>query len=387
MTQLVFVHGVATRSGSAYDQTVENRDKLFRAALFQGGDVSIHTPLWGDLVPAIAGAVFDTKGVTAYALGAGSQPFGGGMGGINRTGAAGAAQSGSFATIAKANPTVALDALFAELLDRYDAEGVEIPEQQLGAFMRAVDAMAADEAAGDNLELANNGAKALLAGVASDADLGAALGAGADPVSYGIVNAFSQAAKSVADRLRKAVSSVALDPLADFVRPAVGMFLGDVFTYLHDGETRTAVRAKIREAFEAAQHARKPGEKLVVIGHSLGGVILVDMLYSPESAGLPAGLKVDALLTVGSQPGLFQALGLFRPASEEAIGKPEAVAHWFNVFDPIDPLAFRADPIFTGVEDFQFNSITGLASAHTTYFKRPQFYARSRKRLIDAGVI
>ena len=67
--------------------------------------------------------------------------------------------------------------------------------------------------------------------------------------------------------------------------------------------------------------------------------------------------------------------------------KPASVGAWYNVFDPIDPLAFRADPIFSGVTDFMFDSITGLASAHTTYFKRPQFYARCRYRLQLAGVM
>jgi hypothetical protein len=57
------------------------------------------------------------------------------------------------------------------------------------------------------------------------------------------------------------------------------------------------------------------------------------------------------------------------------------------MFDPIDPLAFRADPIFDGVTDLKFDSIAGLASAHTTYFKRPQFYGRCRKRLQDCGAI
>ena len=51
------------------------------------------------------------------------------------------------------------------------------------------------------------------------------------------------------------------------------------------------------------------------------------------------------------------------------------------------PVAFRATPIFSGVEDMAFDSITGLASLHTTYFKRPQFYARCRKRLQGLNLI
>ena len=189
------------------------------------------------------------------------------------------------------------------------------------------------------------------------------------------------------DRIRKVASALVVDPLADLARPSVGFFLGDVFTYLYDNDLRDQIRMKLREKLLAAHTALAPGEKMVVIGHSMGGVILVDMLCSPIDAGLPTDFRVDALLTVGSQPGLFQALGLFMPITANRVPKPACVGTWYNVFDPIDPLAFRADPIFNDVTDLKFDSITGLASAHTTYFLRPQFYARARKRLKDCGAI
>src|SRR3546814_6659330 len=102
------------------------------------------------------------------------------------------------------------------------------------------------------------------------------------------------------------------------------------------------------------------------------------MLQDPQGAGLPADLRVEALFTVGSQPGLFRSVGALGGATGPGghTPKPACVNAWFNVFDPIDPLAFRADPIFSGVQDLAFDSVTGLVSAHTTYFERPQFYAR-----------
>ena len=93
MTQLVFVHGVATRSGGNYDQVVANRDALFRKILFEDPALSIHTPLWGDLVPKIAKDVYDTNaGVGAFGLGAPSS-MGGGIGG-GLSGLFGGAKSG-----------------------------------------------------------------------------------------------------------------------------------------------------------------------------------------------------------------------------------------------------------------------------------------------------
>jgi pimeloyl-ACP methyl ester carboxylesterase len=166
------------------------------------------------------------------------------------------------------------------------------------------------------------------------------------------------------------VSTVGFGAVRDGVSPAVALFLGDVFTYLKAGDLRTAIQATVRADVLAAHEASKAsGAPLVLIGHSLGGVILTDMLESPAESGLPDDLKVSALITVGSQPGLFQSVGVLAPgapAGERRPG-PRSVANWYNVFDPIDPLAFRADPIFSGVEDHSFNSITGLASAHTTY--------------------
>lgn len=382
MTQLVFVHGVATRSGNAYQQGVANRDSLLRNLLFEGQSLTIHTPLWGDLVPKIASKVYETSGVASFSLNAGAQAgaFGGGLGGGLR-GQPEASAGVSLADIAKARPTVALDALFAELLDHYDAQGLPIPPAEFAAFARATQAMMVDEASG------GGAAAALVAGVTADADLAGAVAGKGAPASLGIVNAITTAAQAVTDRLRRLASSVVVDPLADLARPMIGLFLGDVFVYLRDGAIRDGIRKAVRDSLVQAHAARQPGEKLVVIGHSLGGVILVDMLCSPADAGLPADLTIDALLTVGSQPGLFQALDVFVPSGGGLTPKPASVSTWYNVFDPIDPLAFRATPVFSGVEDLMFDSITGLASAHTTYFRRPQFYARCRHRLQTAGVL
>lgn len=147
----------------------------------------------------------------------------------------------------------------------------------------------------------------------------------------------------------------------------------------------------MRDDLAAAWAAKEPGERLYIIGHSLGGVILYDMLSEPAAAGLPDGFKTDALVTVGSQPGLFQELGLFdhrpAPAPRVAEAGPEAARVWINVFDPIDPFGFRTTPMFSAPSDCSFDSMTGLLSAHTTYFKRPQFYARLRWRLRQAGVL
>src|SRR3546814_8892572 len=86
--------------------------------------------------------------------------------------------------------------------------------------------------------------------------------------------------------------------------------LGDVFAYLREGELRSRIRELIREELAKAWSACEAGSgPMVVVGHSMGGVILIDMLQDPQGAGLPADLRVEALFTVGSQPGLFRSVG------------------------------------------------------------------------------
>ncbi|MFW5401176.1 hypothetical protein V2A85_15895 [Yersinia sp. 1252 StPb PI] len=118
-------------------------------------------------------------------------------------------------------------------------------------------------------------------------------------------------------------------------------------------------------------------------------MILVDMLSNPVAAELPEDIDVDALFTVGSQPGLFAALDVlsYNPSAGSFRRKPDCVRHWLNIFDPIDPLAFRTDMIYAGAEDLAFNSVAGITETHSKYFQRPQFYARSRARLKQFGIL
>jgi hypothetical protein len=373
MVQLVFVHGVATRSGDGYAQAVQNRDALFKDILFEGQPVKIRSPQWGDLVPPIDPRVFETaNGITSFSLAVQPQGMGGGL-----AGGAGPAGDLSLASIAEQNSIVVLDAIFAELVETADRTGIALSASDIAAFRQATRAMA------------DNKTDALLDGAATDDEIAFNLGK-SQTGSFGIGSKIKDAIDAVANHLRNAVSTVGFGAVRDSVSPAVAFFLGDVFNYLKEGDLRSAIQAKVRADVLAAHEAAKAsGAPLVLVGHSLGGVIVTDMLESPRESGLPDDLKVSALITVGSQSGLFQSAGVLslKAPAGQLIPRPRSVANWFNVFDPIDPLAFRADPIYTDVDDFSFNSITGLASAHTTYFKRPQFHARCRKRLQDLGLI
>ena len=396
MHQLVFVHGVATRQDENYDRVVANRDELFKQVLFRGSQVNVRNPHWGDLVPEIGSDIYDSGGsVRTFSVNAalgqqaagGAGRLGGAFGAAPTPAPAPAASGASLTDQAKENPAAALDALFVEMLERHDAAGEALTNADIETFVKIAEAMEADEEAADRQQRSNNGARAMMMNIDNDDQFAAAINdMDSGPGTYGFFDGVGSAIGAITDRIRDIAAHPA-DILVDLVRPTIGFFIGDVFTYLREDETRTAIRGRLRDALLGAHADRGENDKLIVIGHSMGGVIMADMLLNRDAAGLPDDLTVDALFTVGSQPGFFQALGLYRPIGSNPIARPGHIGMWLNVFDTVDPLAFRADPVFSGVDDLKFNSVTGITGAHTTYFKRPQFHARARKRLKQAGVL
>ena len=379
MAQLVFVHGVATRDTPEYRAAIANRDTLFRELLFTDRDVEIHSPMWGQFVPAINQKVFDTdQGATTYSVNLGDTiGLGAGLAGGAIDPTDGAAGDVTIGAIGKQDPVAALDAICSEIADRAERGKRELLPKEIFAVQKAA-------------ELIDNGkAGQIFSGGASSSSIADMLTADA-PAEFGIGSTILDAVNKVTDYVRNAVSTLGFGAIRGKLTPAVGLFLGDVFVYLQDGEIRQKIRAEVRSMLIQAHAAAKAGKgPLVIVGHSMGGVILVDMLANPGAAQLPDDLLVDALLTVGSQPGFFATLDLLahNPPDGSARRKPDCVRNWFNVFDPIDPLAFRTDMIFKDAEDFAFNSVAGITEAHSKYFQRPQFYARSRKRLRELKVL
>eukprot|EP01035_Chromulina_nebulosa_P021081 gene21081-27317_t len=364
MANLVFVHGVATRDTPEYKASVANRDTLFRELLFTEKDVTIYSPTWGKLVPDIPSRVFDTdQGVRTYSLRIGVP----GPADGSSTGAAGDISIGA---VGKQDPTAALDAILSEVADKAARYGRQLLPEELNAFREATDLIETDSA------------EAVFGGDASPKSISGHFNTG-QPAAFGVGSFIADAVTKVTDRVRNAASTLGFGAVRDGLSSTVGLFLGDVFVYLKEGKHREDIRNEVRKSLIAAHEASKAGGgPLIVVGHSMGGVILVDMLADPAAAGLPANIHIDALLTVGSQPGFFAALDLLVKAPPGAnYNKPACAAQWLNVFDPIDPLAFRCDATFSDVTDLAFNSVTGVTEAHSKYFQRPQFYARTRSAM------
>lgn len=168
------------------------------------------------------------------------------------------------------------------------------------------------------------------------------------------------------------------------------LFLGDIFEYLtkrgdrsDPGPIVTTVLNALRSAHEQAQ---ADASKLIIIAHSLGGVITYDILthFAPT-------LAVDVFITVGSQVALFEEMGLYKHplpsinAPAERLHRPANIKRWINVLDPNDVFSFRAEGVYIGVTDFKYDTGYGLKQAHSGYFHRPSFYRRLGERLAEGA--
>ncbi|NMN06798.1 MULTISPECIES: hypothetical protein [unclassified Novosphingobium] len=399
---LVFVHGVANRPSAENAALKKQRDALFRSLVFGRDDTVVLNPDWGSFavtfgedLPWLPGP----KGNEAFDAG------GDGAGAIEPAALDGVLDLG---TIAASDAEQAIDLVAMAALDAAIVEAAMLGVPEAAA---TGEAMAFAEASAAYLEAKGLVATDKPAGVgvlatAGNSDFAEALEAEIDAAPAG-VEAFGlgDRIRDAFDHLARMVGNGASDAVLKAKRRdlsrGVSLFLGDIFVYLRgrDDASAQGTRARIFKPIltalaEAAKAPRVAGEPLVVVGHSLGGVILYDMLTDPATrteleTAIGGPIKIDALFTVGSQPGFFADLGMYpggRPAPGTKLPMPVGVDSWMNVFDFTDVFSFKCDHIFEGVRDFGYDTVTDLLHAHSAYFLRPSFYKRMRVRLSELGL-
>jgi len=385
---LVFVHGVATRQSPRHRAHVHQRDALFKQLVLPQG-AAVFDPDWGS-----DGVKFDPALPWLPEPG-GAQPFG-----TSQTGQVGTGQVG-IGRLARRHPDRAIDIAFesglaarAETASRTGNLAEALTTKELEAFAAAVRYLeaGADKSAFDPLgsdaeflsalaielkpHLPNEGLAAEPMGPCSDA---------LQWLGRGLKDLVSPISNTLSDALLRVVRRP--------VTEQVAFFLGDIFVYLRRRETDGVAKpifAPIITDLVKATRLRSRADPLILVGHSLGGVILCDLLsdrsaVSQIETDSGSELIVDAWITVGAQPGLFADMGLYGTALGSAANgrfpRPESVRAWLNVYDYTDILSFSCNKIFNDVEDFEFDNVIGLFSAHTSYFQRPTFYQRLRTRL------
>jgi hypothetical protein len=205
----------------------------------------------------------------------------------------------------------------------------------------------------------------------------------------------SKGLKKLVDPIANVSSDAVLRLVRRPLSAQVALFLGDIFVYLRWRETDSAkgtgsrIFEPIIDHLVEASKLRSLQDPLIVVGHSLGGVVLYDLLTDEAALAkfaekLGSKLIIDTWVTVGAQPALFADMGLYATPARAADGRfprPAPVRSWLNVYDYTDVLSFSCGPLFSDVKDYDFDNVTGVFSAHSAYFQRPSFYSRLRARL------
>ena len=381
---IVFVHGVATRKGAAYEAATRVRTALIRSFLLPSlyldvDKVKFWNPYWGD-------------NAADFAWNHASLPRG---------------------NEEKFGPGDALPAL---LLSEMWQEEVLVPDRIVLGIARRSMADAIDILWATAFEHASDTELSALADLAVQAMMLAkrepAVGwvnTASDDQEFlqELARELTAASLTVSEetlgprrsflRLREGLgriarvagrmtSTVAVDSLRMSINQSASMFIGDILVYLRQRETagmNGAISKIIADDLDRAARARDSHDPtLVVIAHSMGGNIVYDLF-----SNLRTDLSCEVLLTVGSQVGVFAELGLFpavAPASDPSESRvPELtnVTRWINVFDPNDVLAFIVGSIFEGAEDYRYSTGYSILAAHSGYFVRPSFYDRLATRL------
>ncbi|MFD8634620.1 MULTISPECIES: hypothetical protein [unclassified Streptomyces] len=154
--------------------------------------------------------------------------------------------------------------------------------------------------------------------------------------------------------------------------------LGDILRYQARGHA-------LRE-FLRAEITSRPGPT-VLIGHSLGGIALVDLLALAAARGEPVP-GVELLVTVGSQAPFLYELGALT-ALEPGEKLPYRFPRWLNVYDRQDVLAYLAAPVFPGdprISDHEVGSRQPFPACHSAYWKQNTLYERIGQAVTEAGI-
>ena len=140
----------------------------------------------------------------------------------------------------------------------------------------------------------------------------------------------------IGDFLARKATAIAADHRLRGQEGSAGL-VGDVVYYLRRGD---AIAAEIAKSLEGLSRP------VVALGHSLGGIVLVDVLSRSNHP------PVDLLVTVGSQsPILFAYDALERSRDKRTGGEPYSSNHppftpWLNIYNRNDFVSFLASDIF-----------------------------------------
>ena len=170
----------------------------------------------------------------------------------------------------------------------------------------------------------------------------------------------SEVQKSISGTIRRIITNNARSRRRGFSEKYSGT-LGDILMYQARGQK---IRDYVRDTIEPLT---KP---IVLIGHSLGGIICVDLLLEEKPP------NVALLVTVGSQsPVLYELNALVGMEYDSNAKLPINFPEWLNIYDRNDFLSYVGEEIFPGkINDVEVKSRQPFPQAHGAYWENDKVY-------------
>jgi hypothetical protein len=175
--------------------------------------------------------------------------------------------------------------------------------------------------------------------------------------------------------------------------PFLAAGIGDAFVYQrHVDEVQARLQRQLAKAREVDPAYGTEQRPIDVIAHSLGGLIAFDAAVSPA---LQPNLRIRHLITFGTQVSAFHVfdhLGRGLPAyvPPTPVDVPAVIGTWTNLWEPMDPLAFRMSKVFRLAdgeidEDFVPHLISAGVWTHSAYWTSDELRQAVTDRII-AGI-
>lgn len=148
------------------------------------------------------------------------------------------------------------------------------------------------------------------------------------------------------EELDDRLGRITLDSLPQ-LRQIANFAVADALFFMQTGKRRAILEAVAREveitlARFMTHHPAFDGE-VVLVGHSLGGAILFELLSSEAKHSIKLSVIPCALFTLGSPTGMFLHCADDVPPADFML---PGGTRFFNVFHPMDPIAYRIEPLF-----------------------------------------
>jgi hypothetical protein len=117
---------------------------------------------------------------------------------------------------------------------------------------------------------------------------------------------------------------------------------------------------------------------VVVLAHSLGGIAAVDLLADPVVMHGGAPLKVDLLVTVGSQaPFMYLMDAMHSLGPRTPLIENQPFLPWLNIYNRQDLLSFCAERVFVnspGIIDEPVSAGVPFPMSHSAYWVQDRVY-------------